>query len=125
AGFLADVSRSSWHAIWTQMRDLAGRKAGVREVARELAEVRLPSGRLGDVRDATSLRFSARCLLDLDPAVFDPLIESRWLEGFDYDGAFAAVRCPALILRGDERLGGMLARDEAARLAAMMADGDA
>jgi pimeloyl-ACP methyl ester carboxylesterase len=126
ASMLNDVAASPWHAIWAQMRPLAGRMATVRELMRELAEVRLASGRrLGDVRDATSLRFSARCLQDLDPAVFDPLLESRWLEGFEYDAAFAGVQCPALILRGDEALGGMLSKAEATQLAALMADGDA
>jgi pimeloyl-ACP methyl ester carboxylesterase len=126
ASMLNDVASSPWHAIWSQMRPLAGRKESVRVVAQELAEIRLQSGRrLGDVRDATSLRFSARCTIDLDPTVFDPLLESRWLDGFDYDAAFAGVQCPALILRGDESLGGMLSKTEATQLAALMADGDA
>lgn len=125
AAFLRDVRGSSWYGVWQQMRPLAGQAASVQGVARRLAEVRVAAGRLGDVRDATSLRFSARCLMDLDPAVFDPLLEGRWLEGFDCERAFAGVRCPALLLRGDEALGGMLARAEATRLAGLMADADA
>ncbi len=126
--FLADVRHSAWHAIWTQMRALAGSAAPTRDVARALAEVRVPASgwrevRLGDVRDATSLRFSARCLRDVDPDVFAPLLEDRWLEGFDLAAALAGVQCPALILRGDEALGGMLGRAEAEQLAGLMADG--
>lgn len=124
AAFVNDVPKTSWHAVWAQMRQITERKASVHEMARELAEIRLPSGRLGDVRDVTSLRFSARCLHDLDPEVYDPLLASRWLDGFDYDAAFAGVKCPALILRGDERLGGMLSRAEAVRMAALMAQAD-
>jgi pimeloyl-ACP methyl ester carboxylesterase len=126
--FLRDVRSSSWHVIWAQMRVLAGRSESVRCVAQSLAEVRVPSGagekRLGDLRDATSIRFSARCLIDLDPAVFDPLLESRWLDGFDVDAIFSAVRCPVLFLRGEEPFGGMLGRAEALRLAGLMADAD-
>jgi pimeloyl-ACP methyl ester carboxylesterase len=124
SSMINDVHDSPWYDVWRQMRRITERRSGVHEAARELAEIRLPNGRLGDVRDATSLRFSARCLHDLDPEVYDPLLSSRWLEGFDYDGAFAGVRCPALILRGDERLGGMLSRAEAGRLTALMAQAD-
>ena len=126
--FLNDVRGSSWYTIWTQMRDLAGSTAPVRDVALALADVSVPAAggravRLGDIRDATSLRFSARCLRDVDAGVFDALLEGRWLEDFDVGAAFAGVRCPALILRGDVALGGMLERDEAERLAGLMADG--
>jgi pimeloyl-ACP methyl ester carboxylesterase len=127
ASFLDNVRSTPWHPLWAQMRPLAGRLDSVSVLARELAGVRLAGGekRLGDVRDMTSLRFSARCLRDLDPRVFDPLLAGEWLKGFDYDGTFTGVRCPALILRGEEPLGGMLSRAEAARLAGLMADANA
>jgi pimeloyl-ACP methyl ester carboxylesterase len=127
ASFLDNVQATPWHHLWTQMRPLAGRKDSVGVLARELAQIRITPGgekRLGDVRDMTSLRFSARCLQDLDPGVFDPLLAGEWLKGFDYDGHFSGVKCPALLLRGEEPLGGMLSRGESNRLAALMADAD-
>jgi pimeloyl-ACP methyl ester carboxylesterase len=121
-GFLREVAGTPWHEVWSGMRELAGSSEPVTAVARRLADVRQSGVRLGDLRDAASLRFSARCLRDVDPNVFTPLLAGRWLDGFDVDATFAGVRCPALVLRGDERLGGMLGRGEAERLASRMAD---
>jgi pimeloyl-ACP methyl ester carboxylesterase len=126
--FLANVRASSWYAAWSGMQRLAERKGRpTSEVARELAELRIPVGdrevRLGDIRDPTSLRFSARCLEQVDPAVLTPLLDNRWLEGYDSEQIWRRVRCPALILRGEEQQGSMLSRAEAEALAASMADG--
>ena len=128
ATLLADVLSTSWHAIWTGMAAIA--RLRLREtsvILRHLSEMRVPTiggpARLGDLRDATSLRFSARCLRDLDPEVFAPLLANRWPEGYDIPTACSGVRCPALILRGDPALGGMIRRDEALAMAARMADG--
>lgn len=128
AAFLRDVSGTPWHAVWSGMRPLAGSREPTAAVARRLAEVRqpLPGGgeaRLDQLRDAASLRFSAACLRDLDPDVFTPLLAGRWLDGFDLPATFAAVRCPALLLRGDPALGGMLRRDEAEALGRAMTEG--
>jgi pimeloyl-ACP methyl ester carboxylesterase len=126
--FLSAVDRSPWHTVWTGMQRLAGRNGrNTAQIARELAELRVPAAggeaRLGDLRDATSLRFSARCLEQVDPAVLTPLLENRWLEGHDVEQIWRKVRCPALILRGEEPLGGMLSRAEAEQMAGWMSDG--
>ena len=125
---LADVLSTPWHATWAGMEAIA--RVGLRdtgEILRRLSDMRVPSAscptRLGDLRDATSLRLSARCLRDLDPQVFVPLLANRWPEGYDLVASCAGVRCPALILRGDPALGGMLGRDEALAMARRMADG--
>src|SRR5439155_18697856 len=116
-----------FHAQFVGMRALAGRKNAVAQTARELAEIRLPAlggktVRLGDVRDAAALRFMARCLEPLDPDVLTPVIESRLLDGYDIDAMMAGVRCPAMMLRGDQALGGMLGRAEAETWAGRMSD---
>jgi pimeloyl-ACP methyl ester carboxylesterase len=127
--FLAHVEQSPWHAVWKGMQGLAGRAGrSTAEVARDLAELRVPAGegretRLGELRDASSLRFSARCLQTVDPGVLTPLLENRWLEGYDAEHIFARVRCPALVLRGEEALGGMLGVEEARKMTTRMADG--
>lgn len=107
--------------------DALARRLGDIRIPRADADGNIPTGdgatttvRLGDVRDATALRFSARCLTDLDPRVLDPICQGRWLEGYDRAGTLADVRCPALLLQADPACGGMLpdadAADAAARL---------
>jgi pimeloyl-ACP methyl ester carboxylesterase len=93
----------------------------VEEVQRQLAEIQVvgPDGRtrtrLGDVRDATSLRFFAACLTQVDPSVLDPLIEGRWLAGYEMDAIFRRIQCPALLLQAEIRCGGMLTDHDADR----------
>lgn len=124
--FLRQVRQTPWHAVWSGMRELAGSREGTAEVARRLADVRQPTARgevrLGDLRDGASLRFSARCLKEVDPAVFEPLLAGEWLDGFDVERMVTQVRCPALVLRGDTKLGGMLERGEAESLCAGMGE---
>jgi pimeloyl-ACP methyl ester carboxylesterase len=89
----------------------------VTEVARELADLRYgPPGaedslRLGDRRDAAALRFTARALADVDPEVFVPILEGRWLEQYHLEDIARRVNCPVLLLQADSTAGGML-RDE-------------
>ena len=78
--------------------------------------------RLGDVRDATALRFSAKCLPQLDRAVFDPVLDGTWFRGYEEDAIWKAIKCPVLLLRGEEARGGMLPVADASRMAALMAD---
>jgi len=73
--------------------------------------------RLADVRDADPLRNSARCLQDVDPEVYDPILEMRGLEGYDAAETWRGVRCPALLFRGEEALGGMLPSSDADQIA--------
>jgi pimeloyl-ACP methyl ester carboxylesterase len=115
-----------YHAIFSGMRSLAGTGRSVPELAQALADIRLssdgPTLRMGDVRDATSLRFTARCLCDMHAEVLMPLVEGGWLDGYDAEGIFAAIRCPVLLLRADERAGGMLPANAASQLAARIPD---
>ncbi|HJZ55796.1 MAG TPA: alpha/beta hydrolase, partial [Gemmataceae bacterium] len=126
-GFLARVKATPYHAMWAGMRKLAG-TGPVSDVARRLAELRLPGGdpaetvRLGELRDAAALRFMARCLHDLDPDALAPPLEGRWLAGFDLGTAVAATRCPVLLVVGDPDRGGMLPAADADPLAAALPD---
>ena len=78
--------------------------------------------RLGDLRDAMSLRFTARCLQQMDPAALTPLLECRWLDGLDLPALYRGVRCPALLLRADEAFGGVMSRRDADDVAGLMAE---
>ena len=72
--------------MWEGMQRLAGHHRPLGEVAKELAETKLPGPtpgsfvRLGDARDAAALRFTARCLRDLDPDVFTQPLACRLLD---------------------------------------------
>lgn len=111
---LADVEHSPFFPLFSAMRGFAGSKLETSELARELGEIRLPAAkgevRLKELRDGASLRFTARCLKDVDPAVYEPLLAGRWLAGVDWKETLRAVRCPVLLLSGEEKLGGMLGK---------------
>jgi pimeloyl-ACP methyl ester carboxylesterase len=125
---LRNIGKPPFHAQFTGMRSLAGRKNAIVQTARDLAEIQLPGAngktmRLGDVRDPASLRFLARCLEQLDPDVLTPLIDGHGLDGYDVEAVMRGVRCPALLLRGDDSSGGMISRAEAETWAGWMTDG--
>ena len=127
ADLLRNIRQTPFHAQFTGMRSLAGRDHAVAQTAKDLAEIQLPVAegktvRLGDLRDPAALRFVARCLEQLDPEVLTPVIEGHWLDGFDLEAVLRGVRCPAMLLRADEGLGGMLGRAEAATWAGWMTD---
>lgn len=79
--------------------------------------------RISDVRDAVSLRFTASCVRDLDPAVMQTILDGRWAEDYDLHGLVSAIQCPTLLLRGDVAKGGMLPDDDAASLMNQLSDG--
>jgi pimeloyl-ACP methyl ester carboxylesterase len=122
AEFLARLDETAYSTQFRAMRELAG-KGPISTIARALADIVLPDGiRLGQRRDAASLRFLARCLADLDPRVLTPLLEKRWLDGFDPVSAAGQVACPALLLVADVVLGGMLPEADADTLTAALGD---
>ncbi len=99
--------------------ELVGAPDGVSETARKLAEVSMgtPNGdvvRLGDVRDAASLRFTASCLAQLDPAVFEPIVAGQWLDEYDHQDVLSSIACPTLLLQADMAAAGMLTDNDAA-----------
>ncbi|HTE20777.1 MAG TPA: alpha/beta hydrolase [Armatimonadota bacterium] len=122
----ADIATTSFHSFFAGIQALlATGEQSVEALARGMAEIRVgPPGsvpaRLADLRDATQLRFSARCLVDLDPDVLAPLLEGSWLDSFDTDRVLAGVRCPALLITGDYGSGGMLPADAAVRVSAQL-----
>lgn len=127
AGFLGRLNRTPYHAQFAGVQKLAGQNRPVSDIARDLANIPLPQPngttvRLGDVRDPTTLRFSARCLTELDPAVFDPVLDGTWLRGYDEAAIWGAVRCPALLLCGEEARGGMLPAADADRMTQTIPD---
>lgn len=70
-----------------------------------------------ELRDDAALQFTAECLERMDVRVLDDLMEARWLDGLDWFGELAGIRCPTLLLRADMPCGGMLSEQEALRIA--------
>ena len=125
--FYESRNETAYPTLFRAMQRLASNGRSVAEVAAELAEVRLPRPdgtevRFGDVRDADALRFSAECLIDLDPQVYSPFLDGSWLNGFDAEAIWRKVRCPTLLFQGDTACGGMLLDTDAAEMAEWIPD---
>lgn len=122
------IGESPLLSYFRGMHELMGKCSSAGEFAAGLAGLRFgPSGdetqfRLGDLRDAASLRFSGSCLARLDADVFAPIVERRWLEGYEVEAVCRAIRCPTLLLQADVTVGGMLTDDDAALAAGAMDD---
>lgn len=115
------IAGSAWQAQFTGMREAARKGGSVEEITDALADIRLPASgggfkRLGDLRDRTSLAWSAECLSQLDPEVLTPVIEGRWLDGYDFPSLLAGLRCPTLLLQADPSAGGALTDADAESL---------
>jgi pimeloyl-ACP methyl ester carboxylesterase len=127
AGLGKDIETTPFFGMFSAFATIVREGGSVDEIAAKLGEVVLIVGRdrkrvrLGDVRDATSLRFSAKCMTRLDPEVVETMVSGRWMEGYDVDRIWGAVRCPSLLLEADEDAGGMLRGDDGARAAGLLA----
>jgi pimeloyl-ACP methyl ester carboxylesterase len=107
------IAATAWEAQFVGMREAARRGGTIGELADALAEIRLPAPggifkRLGDLRDRASLCWSAECITHLDPVVFTPVIEGRWLEGYDVAAELSRIRCSVLLLQADPNAGGVM-----------------
>jgi len=112
------IRSSAWQAQFIGMQAAARRGGSVDDLTDALTEIRLPTPggalkRLGELRDRASLRWSAECLTQLDPDVLSPVIEGRWLDGYDVASILSRVQCPALLLAGDPTAGGALTASDA------------
>lgn len=115
-------------SFFTAMQQFTGSDDKVTSIAAQLANVTLTDPqsqqqtRLGDVRDAASLRFTARCLQQLDPRALEVIIEGQWLDGFDWQQVLRDLPCPGLLLQADPSSGGMLTDKDADNAAELATD---
>jgi pimeloyl-ACP methyl ester carboxylesterase len=119
---------TSFPDLFRAFQPHAGSTRPAAEIAACLADapIRVPGQpghtRLGDLRDAVSLRFSASCLKRLDPDVLTTPLEGRWLDSYDVATTLRAVACPTLFLQADNAAGGALPDDHASELAGAIGD---
>lgn len=122
------IAETSYLDLFLGYQEFAGSGRPVAEVAAALAEIRVKPPdrpdpvRLGDVRDAAALRFMASCLRQIDPAVLAPIVEGRWLDGYDVIETLRKVACPTLLLQADSAAGGALPDDYADEVASAIPD---
>jgi pimeloyl-ACP methyl ester carboxylesterase len=116
-------SRSRYHLQFTGIRRLLDEKLDAPALAERLAKLPVQHPRDGrtvefrEIRDEAAFRFSAECLVRMDPSVLDPLLAGRWLDGLDWFGELPRIAAPTLLLRADPDCGGMLSDTEASRIA--------
>lgn len=60
------------------------------------------------------LLFFARCLWQIDPTYFNPLLYDfdGFTKGYDYKQLLATIRCPVLFMRGETGLGAVMTDEE-------------
>lgn len=114
-------------SYFRHVQQLASTQQGepIPSLAAALAEIPLegrPGMKLGDIRDAASLRFSAACLRQIDPRVLQPIVDAQWLTEYDFDFVFNNLSVPVLTLQADTEAGGMLTDHDAQRLQQQLAD---
>jgi pimeloyl-ACP methyl ester carboxylesterase len=120
------IGETSFRDLFVAYRNLAGESMPIDDLVKRLSDTTIKAPghsrlvRLGDVRDAASIRFSASCLRRLDPGTMAPILEGRWLEGYDIDAVLGRVSCPALLIQGDFSAGGALPDDYASAIAKAM-----
>ncbi len=129
-GYWHQLQTTNYFPTFQAMHCWAGRKdLSVADISAEFGNEPLKTfsdGRIlkiSDVRDGVSLRFTARCLHDLDPAVMEAILEGQWAKKYDIEACLRDVQCPLLILRGDVAKGGMLPDTDAADLLKQVKDG--
>jgi pimeloyl-ACP methyl ester carboxylesterase len=104
---------SAWQALFEGMRRFALRGGGVVGILEGIGSIQIPQREggarpLSSLRDRSALCWSAECLEKIDPAVLDPLVEGRWLHGWDWKGVFHRARASVRVLQGDVHAGAAL-----------------
>lgn len=122
------IAETTFHSFFKGIQEFVGDTRDVREIAQDLSKMVLcnpVAGEemlLGTTRDAASLRFMASCLRDVDPNVLSPIIEGRWLEGYDITSIYQRLECPALLIQADVSVGGMLTDEDATEVESIARD---
>src|SRR5215468_3963505 len=109
----ANIKSYPLYPYFVALESLAGNGASVPQLVE--IEINTINGRsaLRNVRDASALRFTAKCLQQLDPAVMAPIVKSQWLKGYDLQSVASRIQSPTLVMQADANAGGMLTDGDA------------
>ena len=111
------IGDTPWQSLFVAFQQIARGQQGIELAAKSLSEIRVRTSdgvtTLGQLRSPEAIRFNAKCLTRVDPDIFTPVIEGRWLEGYDEQLLFRRVTCPVLLLQGDPQGGGALTDTDA------------
>jgi pimeloyl-ACP methyl ester carboxylesterase len=126
------LEQTVWMSHFSQVHEIRNREAFLRGSRREQVEIlanillRDPIAgtiqRLGEQRDSSSLRFMASCMLKMAASVVEPVITKSWYNDWEWEELATQVGQPTLILRGDEKAGGMLTESDCERLCVLLED---
>src|SRR5262245_8480616 len=122
----ANIESYPLYPYFVALESLAGAGMGLPQLVEKLGaiEINAPNGKtaLRDMRDASALRFTAKCLQRLDPAVMAPIVKSQWLKGYDLRSIAGRIQSPTLVMQADANAGGMLTDGDADLLGRTIAD---
>jgi len=122
----ANIKSYPLYPYFVAIESLAGSAMGLPQLVEKLGAIEIGAlnGKtaLRDVRDASALRFTAKCLRQLDPAVMAPITRSQWLKGYDLQSIASRIQSPALVMQADANVGGMLTDGDADFLELAIAD---
>lgn len=116
------IAESNLLDLFNGFLQFAGDRRQLDQIVHDLSQQKLRNpltGKevtLGYVRDEASLRFTASCLQELDPAVLTPILEGQWLRGYETESIFRRIQCPVLLIQADFAAGGMLNDDDATQI---------
>lgn len=116
----AKIRESAWHRYFTQVYETLPLEGDIAEATWRMGELVVDDpitgkrGKLAELRDHASLRFTVGGLMRIDREVLRPVVDGTWMEGFDWKEEVRSIQCPTLMLQGEAALGGMLSDEDAA-----------
>ncbi len=116
------VSQTAWLPFFEKVAVLAKSELNIAALTTALAhtDAPVPLGsprkQLRDVRTPEALQLTADCLANIDPDVFASVITGTWLDGYDEESIFQRIRCPVIVLQGDQAAGAALTQEDADRM---------
>lgn len=114
------IHGTAWEAQFRGMYEVAVRCRAIKQIEIELPKVRIPVQEgtwktLGELRTREALQWSSECLAKLDSAVLRPLMEGRWLDGYDLKSIATNISCRTILIQADPTAGGALTNLDARR----------
>lgn len=113
-----EIANGPYQMQFAGMQRVAAlQNVSIQQRADALGRVTIPTANgltpLSVLRDAETLNYLAECLSMVDPDVFTPLSEGRWLDGFDAAKLWRECRIPVIGLQADPAAGGTWSHGDA------------